>query len=54
MPGSLEQRLPLALGNELSPDHRHLAGGLDPQPDLPSLQADDGHTDVVSDEELFH
>lgn len=39
---------------EFRPDHRHLARRLDPEPDLSTLQADDGHTDVVTDEEFFH
>jgi hypothetical protein len=43
-----------ALGDELGPDHRHVAGRVDPEADLPPLQADDGHADVVADEELFH
>ena len=54
IPGPGPHGLTFALGNKLSPDHGHLPRGLDTQPDLPTLQADNGHTDVVSDEELFH
>ncbi len=45
---------PIALGNKLGPDHGHFPRGLDAQPDLSALQADHGHANVVSNEELFH
>jgi hypothetical protein len=47
--GSGTRRLTVALGNKFRPDHGHLPRGLYTQPDLPTLQADYGHTNVVSD-----
>jgi hypothetical protein len=52
--GAGPELFPVALGNKFCPDHRHLARGLDTQPNLPPLQADDSHADVVSDKELLH
>ena len=43
-----------AFGDELGADHRDLAGGVDPEPDLSPFQPDDGHADVVADEEFLH
>src|SRR4051812_47633899 len=51
---SRSRRRARALGHELGPDHGDLAGCVDSEPDLPSLEADDRHADVVADEELFH
>src|SRR5437763_12771794 len=45
---------PQPLGNELGADHGHLARGLDPQPHLAPFETDDGHANVVSNEEFFH
>jgi hypothetical protein len=44
----------LSSGNELGTDHGHLTWGLDSEPDLPPFKADNSHTDVVADVELFH
>jgi hypothetical protein len=44
----------LPLRHELGPDHRDLARCLDAEPDLPPLQSDDGHADVVADEQFLH
>jgi hypothetical protein len=44
----------LTPGNQFGTDHGHLTRGLDPEPDLPPFKADDGHANVVSDEEFLH
>src|SRR5512135_1832463 len=44
---------PQTFGDELGADDGDLTRGLDPQADLTSLQADDGHSDVVADKELL-
>ena len=43
-----------ALGHKLGTDHRDLAWGVDPEPDLATLEPDDRHTDIVADKEFFH
>src|SRR5947209_2463252 len=40
--------------DQLRADHGDLARGVDPQPDLASLQPDHGHADVVADVKLLH
>jgi hypothetical protein len=45
---------PQPLGNQFGADDRHLARGLDPQPDLSIFETDDCNANVVSNEDFFH
>ena len=51
-PCASRRRRPLR--DQLRPDDRHVARGVDPQPHLPPLQPHDRDADVVTDEEFFH
>src|SRR3954447_22183394 len=41
----------LTIGDEFGADDGDLPRGLDPQSDLPAFQADDGHADVLANEQ---
>jgi hypothetical protein len=52
MIGSKAGRRPF--GDQLCAYDLYVAGSVDSQPDLPSLEPDDRDTDVVTDKQLFH
>ena len=43
-----------AIRNQLGADDHNIAWGVDAQPYLASLQADNGDANVITDEEFFH
>jgi hypothetical protein len=44
----------VTIGDQLRPNDGDVARGIDPQPDLPSLESNDRDADVIAYEKLLH